>query len=143
MKHKHYDMIVAKAANMELVVFYKLPCEEWWQLDSECEALPGEVEIDYFLCLPRHKEACLHWLNGGDVERLTAHQGFLKVGYGLAWSACHEFMNEELKFRVKPKKEKRLIVYRNDVVYGPYLLFDDINPDFVATGQVIEIEVEV
>ena len=149
MKHKNAEVIKAKVDNMKLVVFYRLPNEEWWQQDSECEALPDEVEIDYFLCLPQHKEACLHWLNGGEVERLTAHHGFLKVGYGLAWSTCHEFMNEELEFRVKPKKEKRWMIYSERPlsieIFSDESVCDTVFSSKLPTEnkQKIEIEVEV
>ncbi|AUR87927.1 hypothetical protein NVP1106O_04 [Vibrio phage 1.106.O._10N.286.51.F7] len=102
MRHKHYDMIVAKAENMELVVFYKLPCEEWWQPDSECEALPDEVEIDYFLCLPKHKEACLHWLNGGDVEFHLHGDSWGKYSsFKGHWDDESDFIDEDVIIRIK------------------------------------------
>jgi hypothetical protein len=67
MKHKHYDKIVAKAANMNLVVFCRdaYHVEEGW---FETHNLPIQDEFDYYLCLPQHKEACLAWLNGANIN---------------------------------------------------------------------------
>jgi hypothetical protein len=100
---------------------------------------------DFFLCLPQHKEACLHWLNGGDVQDYYEDEWTpVNSSDGKpSWSIHHAFMDEEAEYRIKPKKEKRWIVYRNGTVYGEYLSTDNINDDFKATGQVIEIEVEV
>ena len=139
MKHKHYDMIVAKAANTELVKFVK-HLGEWIATQTD----EWNIASDYFLCLPKHKEACLHWLNGGDVisANTDARDGSINP-YGGKWSSDCYFMNEFHNLRIKPKKEKRWIVYRNGNVYGEYLSVDSINDDFKSTGQVIEIEVEV
>ena len=65
MKHKHYDMIVALAENMNLATFCKGKLGKEW-IDLGGEGLPCFIpDNHYFLCLPQHKEACLHWLNGG------------------------------------------------------------------------------
>lgn len=67
MKHKHYDKIVAKSANMNLVVFCRdaYHVEEGW---FETPNLPIQDEFDYYLCLPQHKKACLAWLNGANIN---------------------------------------------------------------------------
>lgn len=67
MKHKHYDKIVAKSANMNLVVFCRdtYHAEEGW---FETPNLPIQDEFDYYLCLPQHKEDCLAWLNGANIS---------------------------------------------------------------------------
>lgn len=67
MKHKHYDKIVAKSANMNLVVFCRdtYHAEEGW---FETPNLPIQDEFDYYLCLPQHREACLTWLNGANIN---------------------------------------------------------------------------
>ena len=141
MKHKHYEMIVAKAANMELVRFAKEKgTGEWYELSEDFMCSFNE-ECEYFLCLPQHKEACLHWLNGGDVQRLTARQDWLKIGYDLGWTDCHEFMNPDFEFRIKPKKEKRWLIYS-----GTGVLKEEYNkaPQIIYEGdQVVEIEVGV
>lgn len=67
MKHKHYDKIVAKAANMNLAVFCRdaYHVKEGW---FETSNLPIQDEFDYYLCLPQHKEDCLAWLNGANIN---------------------------------------------------------------------------
>ena len=56
--HKHIEMIAAKSANMDLVVCCKHLNEGWGRgnLDDLITCYN-----DFFLCLPQHKEACLHW----------------------------------------------------------------------------------
>ncbi|AUR96193.1 hypothetical protein NVP1216O_65 [Vibrio phage 1.216.O._10N.222.55.C12] len=147
MKHVHYDKIVAKAANMDLVVFSYCNLDMKWSEDKPSQ--PGVEFIDsnntdYFLCLPQHKEACLHWLNGGESQYLSnGMKEWINFGDSIGWSDTHLFMTNECELRIKPKKEKRLIVYRNGTVYGEFLSKNEINDDFIRTGQVIEIEVEV
>lgn len=111
MKHKHYEMIVAKAANMELVVFANSGDGEWFEMNEE--EVPIISDFDFFLCLPQHKDACLHWLNGG-----VSQVEYTKSPYTywcdieseeVKWSLDNVFMSELLKIKVKPKKEKRWI----------------------------------
>ena len=119
MKNKHYDMIVAKAENMDLVVFFNpsfgSSAEKWEEATTTL--FPAfHPETDYFLCLPQHKEACLHWLNGGDVQDFfeeewsdcasLAHATEVGGDNTLEFSMHHMFMNEEFNFRIAPKKEK-------------------------------------
>lgn len=72
-QHKHYELIVAKAANMDFVVFEKQNTathekEEYKPIQPDGnKAIWFHENARYFLCLPQHKDACLHWLNGGDV----------------------------------------------------------------------------
>ena len=63
MKHRHADMIIAKANNVDLVVLSKSHGK--WDLSHFSMMLSGEE--DCFLCLPKHKKACLHSLNGGQA----------------------------------------------------------------------------
>ena len=122
MKHKNLDKIIAKASNMDLVVFVNLKeIGEWWVTDMKL--MLGEGDADFFLCLPQHKEACLHWLNGG-----VSQVEYTKASYPywcnietdeVNWSGGHIFMDELLSIRIKPKKEKRWIGYcasRNQVI---------------------------
>lgn len=112
MKHPHYDMIVAKAANMDLVRFANFHVE--WVIQSDCvqESTQFNKDIEYFLCLPQHKDACLHWLNGGDVqiERATNDRLIVDSYENSAlkkWTYTQGFMQESNLFRIKPRKEKR------------------------------------
>lgn len=101
--HKHAEMIKAKADNMDLVVF----CRDSYDIDNpwcETSQLPIQDEFDYFLCLPRYKKECLHWLNGGlascntssVVEYLLPHSEY-------KWSTAHHFMCDgELLELIKP-----------------------------------------
>src|SRR6056297_543095 len=82
MRHKNAEMIKAKVDNMELVVFYKLPNEEWWQSESESTILPDEDDIEYFLCLPKHKNAVLNALNGGESQVASISSGWLSANCG-------------------------------------------------------------
>ena len=108
MKHKHYEMIVAKAANMDLVVFIKKSDEEPWFVSSLDVLVYDGYEYNFFLCLPQHKEACLCWLNGGKSQ-----VEYTKASYPywcdidsdeVNWTAGHIFMDELLNIRIKPKK---------------------------------------
>lgn len=117
MKHVHYDKIVAKAENMKLETFINQDGE--WRL--MVNAFPMSEHFNYFLCLPQHKEACLHWLNGGSVQveseprelnPLTEYCGkFPETNWDKDVWCMHP-----LSVRIKPKKEKRWIG-----VYGKHI----------------------
>ncbi len=115
MKHKHYDMIVAKAENMELTTLVKFG--ETWMISAPHTV--GEVIsfvslYEYFLCLPQHKEACLHWLNGGESQYLSnGMEKWINFGDSTRWSDTHLFMTTECELRIKPKKEKRWVLECN------------------------------
>ena len=113
MKHKYYDMIVAKAANTDLIQFIKIN-KVWERVGSrDGETVNFSSGYEYFLCLPKHKEACLHWLNGGNVEGV--HKEYpprVLDDYGtFEWSYESTFMKESVEIRILPKKEKRWIGY--------------------------------
>ncbi|AUR94786.1 hypothetical protein NVP1198B_76 [Vibrio phage 1.198.B._10N.286.54.F4] len=149
MKHKHYEMIVAKAANVDLVVLIKSKVNNRWEvLDSVC--IPSFYEdTEYFLCLPKHNEKgqCIHWLNGGDIQVLDSNWINVNPAESYPWEDEHDFMCEDSKIRIKPKKEKRWIaVLPNGRVGGWHdegkeMLEEQYNKD--AGWQFIEIEVEV
>lgn len=63
---KHAEMQINAIANPELVTFYKSNHDNIWVKISGNDI--SWIGDNYLLCLPQHKEACLHWLNGGDVE---------------------------------------------------------------------------
>ena len=114
-KHKHYEMIVAKAADTELVVFFK--CDTGWYFDDTSETIKFHSDTDYFLCLPQHKEYCLHWLNGGETEFEYDDGEWVSCSdWSKKWlqSICG-FMQDDNVIRIKPKKVKRWIgVYGAD-----------------------------
>ncbi|QZI90975.1 hypothetical protein MYOV024v1_p0050 [Vibrio phage PS34B.2] len=154
MKHKHYDMIVAKAANMELVVF--LENNQGWSEKENQSDIQFHEQFDYFLCLPHHKEACLHWLNGGKSQAeytKSSYPYWCDIDSDEAnWSDGHIFMDKNLNIRIKPKKEKRWIAVNPDGYILPihagskesimtHASFDTSR--LTANVQFIEIEVEV
>ena len=141
-RHRHYDMIVAKAANMDLVVFYK-DSGKWIELNSD--EMPDIVTTEYFLCLPQHKEACLHWLNGGEVEFEYDSKWHSCSYWSMEWYETSGFICEDNKLRIKPKKEKRWIICSPKHGDVNEVLFD-YKPEMNSFGkhcQLIEIEVEV
>ena len=122
-RHRNYDMIVAKAADMDLFVFSKDFYSEkskdytgWGVVDYPARVLFNS-DLDLFLCLPKHKEACLHWLNGGDVQHNDCEKGWATMenindpmdADAPIWSKTCRLMTDEQDFRIKPKKVKRVI----------------------------------
>lgn len=153
MKHKHYDMIVAKAENMSLVRFTKLDDGKWVvQADVVQNSTQFCERSEYFLCLPQHNESgqCLHWLNGGAIE-VKVH-GYWKAcgphaGSSQRWSADGFLMNDNYEYRIKPKKEKRWIVAGyNSLHTMMYFSSYESAAKYKTNGvdaQIIEIEIEV
>ena len=155
MKHVHYDKVVAKAANMDLVVFSYCNLHIVWSEDVPSQPSVEFIDssnTDYFLCLPQNKEACLHWLNGGEVQYRPKKKTSSEFEY--YWDQmpdCEDFewrlgciwMCDLDDIRIKPKKVKRWIVYKSDNVYGAYLSPEHIGDKLKQNGQLIEIEVEV
>lgn len=149
MKHKHYDMIVAKAANMGLVVFSKTKNSEKWE-ESSLVAFIVNENFDFFLCLPQHKEACLHWLNGGEVQySLNGTDWFDKDSFGINKERMDiEYFNSAThSMRIKPRKEKRWIVagcnsLHTMMYFSSHESASRYNTNGVDT-QIIEIEIEV
>ena len=116
MKHKHYDMIVAKAKNMDLVLFSNSTGHNYGKW-SECnrETMPKDNgNINYFLCLPKHKEAVLEKLNGGECQYLPPVDGVREWKDSDnfqfdKWADVWWYMHDSFESRIKPKKEKRWI----------------------------------
>lgn len=72
-RHNHYNIICKKAANMDLVLLANgagnAEDNDWFEYGNDGDYFPTLYsECEYFLCLPQHKEACLHWLNGGEIR---------------------------------------------------------------------------
>lgn len=112
--HKHAEIIKAKADNMELVVFCKFKGSDWIVARVDWyDSFSFLDEYEYFLCLPKHKEACLHWLNGRDIEARIqgGNSSFVNLtgNPNKEWSGITVFMSSECEIRIKPHKEKRWI----------------------------------
>ncbi|QIQ61306.1 hypothetical protein V039C_0028 [Vibrio phage V039C] len=142
--HKHAAMIKAKADNMELVKFIK--ANGVWVVDN-LGSCHFDDACEYFLCLPQHKEACLHWLNGGDVEFFECEK-WHQINSKIKWGSGHLFMGEFFKIRIKPRKEKRWIAIRRSDLFVEDCLFHSVE-NAIRQGypesqwQLHEIEVEV
>ena len=149
--HKHAELIKAKADNMELVVFEKDPSGWLMRISDIIHMNPSK---EYFLCLPQHKEACLHWLNGGWVEWTREEENgerwFGKEKYTsiAGWNATNGWMLDDNIYRIKPRKEKRWIaVKRKDKTEVYVVTFNSLDEAIDTLNekywQFIEIEVEV
>lgn len=154
MKHRHYEMIVAKAANMDLVIMSKNSRHGKWS-DRNDQGCKFSEEFDYFLCLPQHKEACLHWLNGGHVQwGSTEHEEFDwydkdTIGINSIEEDAKYFLCPTIKVRIAPRKEKRWIAISDK---ENHIFFFDTKSEVEKNicmyyskdnYQIIEIEVEV
>lgn len=153
-KHNNYEMICAKAANMNLILFRKTPTDDEWVVCRR-DWMPTDLQDSYFLCLPEYKKECLAWLNGANVQEKGINESdqwwsdqTSYVIWSKSWHKDHVFMNESLMFRVKPRKEIRwIVVFANDdttcgILYKTKL---DAQKSFPLAGEecFIEIEVEV
>lgn len=151
-KHRHAEMIKAKADNMELVVLLNKYGK--WQACHET-SLPIYSDCEYFLCLPQHNEngQCLHWLNGGYVivrdYPEDERERVLPVSGRPNWHDASVFMCERAGIRIKPKKEKRWIgVHKSGATTDTFLIKKEVeHAPFVEQSpgnwQFIEIEIEV
>lgn len=144
MKHKHYDMIVAKAANMDLVVFTKAG-NEW----KAIEGWPDWLEnFEWFLCHPKRKEVCLHWLNGGEIQMQRIggewenHVPFSEASDFVKGSFAYS-TGEEI--RIKPRTEKRYFATwgnaTSDLYESKERLVSIFGERAYATFHEIEVEV--
>lgn len=153
-KHKHAEIIKAKADNMELAVFCKGINDgcEW----HEVKRFPNwQDNASYFLCLPQHNEhgQCLAWLNGGDLQYSHDGVGFSDLAEQSKWDPDSAFMDSNLHIRIKPSKEKRWIAHfkygdRFRTTQFSYETIEQLKvavhaPDGFDNWQFIEIEVEV
>lgn len=108
--HKHAEMIIAVIGNTELVIFCEVIDHEnedgnYWAISSLSTL--ASCNNNFFVCHPKHKEECLHWLNGGDVENTALEVAALKITpfYQSGWHVNHPFMNPEAELRIKQEPE--------------------------------------
>lgn len=156
-KHQYYEMIAAKAANMDLTIYGKLqPNSDSSWSEVGFSELTGVHFHDYFLCLPQHKEAVFHSLNGGEIGCYDDGcwlEAYTLNGRDGKWKTTAWYMNETEEIIIKPRKEKRWIGYcanTNQTFPHPQVSMD-VAEDYAARNygykmeawQFIEIEVEV
>ena len=153
-KHPHAEIIKAKADNMDLVVFVRMAYGGDWSEVSEKECLPSfHPDNEYFACLPQHKEACLGWLNGGEIQWSDDFIGWTDKGNYIndlesqKFFPGNAFMLDDNKFRTKPRKETRHVVIHNGRLVGELFKFDsDIRASYGAEYhdlQIFQIQIEV
>lgn len=151
MKHKHADIAKAKLDNVNLVLFAKHESSDKWAEIAYHGDIAFLSNYEYFLCLPQHKEACLHWLNGWKVQYTNGGvDGFFDIEYSHKegdWSYCHAFMQLGAAIRIKPRKQKRYVVFHKGSLVNELFEFDaDIRASYGSEYQnlqIFPIEVEV
>jgi hypothetical protein len=142
-KRKHSKMIKAWADNDELVVLARRDDPEWWlaynpEWHDDCE---------YFMCLPKHKEECLRWLNYGDIQCKDEMGVFIDTCFGESeWTTSSVWMDNDNIFRIRPKKAIRYVVIHKGKLVGELFKSDaDIRASYGAEYhelQIFPIEVE-
>ncbi len=156
MKHAYAELFTAKLNDTSLVLFEKHEeWKEWREVTKSDLAFAVGGNFEYFLCLPQHKEACLHWLNGGKVESL--HKDYepmeLAESGAIDWGVKSTFMKDSIEIRIKPKKERRWIGVNSAGFSTPMTFIGKDECDSyvsasyqsssVVAWQFIEIEIEV
>lgn len=105
-RHPHADMIHAKAENMDLVVFRCNPNGEWVR---SAAYFPLLGNCKYLLCLPKHEEAVLNCLNGGESLVKISSSGPWNSVYtesNPVWERGYWYMDEFTESRIKPVVDK-------------------------------------
>jgi hypothetical protein len=148
-------MIMAKAKNTELTELYASGTDKWVKWVGSKKTIFFTEEDNYFLCHPKHTEACLHWLNGGKVVVMASKFNssyVLGANDGHKWDPEHIFMFENVEFTIEVKKREKWIIYRTDgSIVGPFDKkpenitgsgpFDKKPENITGSGQIIRIEV--
>ena len=144
-KHVHADMICAKAMNQELVKLVYCCVSKLWVVSHSEEFL---IQGKYFLCTEKHKEACLHYLNGGDVVLSSTMLGrgserIIENEEVLPWTLLSIFCDDDYNIiaYVAPKKEKRWVVYNGKGEFINSLKAEPMGKNI--DRQIFEIEIEI
>ena len=66
-KHKHSELIKAKADNIDLYTLVRALDGKWYKKIDRID-VGFSPECEYWLCLPEYEEACLAWLHGKEVQ---------------------------------------------------------------------------
>lgn len=154
--HVHAEKIKVKADNMNLIMFEQSKGGDTYGKWVECnkDTLPKNSEFCYyFLCLPQHNKSgqCLHWLNGGKTQLEYTHASYPVWNDidndATDWSTGHVFMDESLKIRIKPRKEKRYLMVNKNGACTNHFSTKERALDCIAPAdnrwQLVEIEVDV
>ncbi len=140
-ERKHSEMIKVWADNKNLVVLTKLG-SGWENL-----SLPSWLDSkEYFLCLPKHEDAVLALLNGGEIQVSRGCEVWTGCGLGNEgqWHRDYWYMDKGFKSRIKPKKQTRYAYfYPNGEVSCSYLSSWELHDHYLGCrGKMITFEVE-
>ncbi len=118
MKHAYAELFTAKLNDTSLVLFEKHEeWKEWREVGKSDKIFVVCGNFDYFLCLPQHKEVCLHWLNGGKLM-IDNGKGLGEGRYTMDIrrnNPLADFIGHpEYTFRIKPMIEKVWVAYHKD-----------------------------
>ena len=151
--HRHAEMMKAYADDVSLIVFCNGPFgRKWHVIDQKWPSF--NEDFDCFLCLPRHKEAVLNMLNGGESQIKPAVGWINALNDDVEkWNPNYWYMLDDYESRIKPKKEKRWIGFMKDntVVNEHFSSKDELlhytlkkyTKEYSKTLSAHEIEVEV
>ncbi|UYE90945.1 hypothetical protein [Vibrio phage vB_VaS_L1] len=141
-EHNNAAILKAYADNTDLVIFMLGSSSKWSRTNPK--ALMDYPDDDFFACLPKHEKPCLHWLNGGDAE-VNVVSEWRGIRHYTMWDDVSSFMDSRFCIRIKPRKEKRWIIFSPSHGDVNKILFQE-KPDMRNYGehcQLVEIEVEI
>ena len=104
--HKHRDIIRSYIDDTSLCVFVKLTPHEKWKVVEQPAFL---FQCEYFICLPKHKDAVFNLLNGGESQLSADGLDWFSFGLPATWERDRWYMSDAFESRIKPKKVKRVI----------------------------------
>lgn len=149
--HTHVEIVTAKANNMDLVALVKTHEGVWREVLDQSE-IKFKSSYEYFLCLPKHKEAVLHVLNGGIIQ-ITINSPWYytdNIDHIGKWRNDDSvwYMSPYCQSRIKPKKEKRWIGIHEsgettDACISRAIAVNHAMTENTNEWQFIEIEIEV
>jgi len=104
MKRKHAELIKTWADNQELTVLVE-GCGYWVSIEHPSWGAAN----NYFICLPKHKEAVIELLNGGEIQVSRGCEAWTDCGLGNEgqWHRDYWYMDKGFKSRIKPRKQTR------------------------------------
>ena len=120
-----------------------------WQPVDVAELFDPRDERDFFLCLPKHAEALLENLNGGECQFFML-DGDKECDHCVSnelkeWSIGSWYMFDHYESRIKPKTEKRWIIWDLDNDGYHCVLKENPEGKYLANFnfQVLEVEVDI
>jgi len=148
MKRKHSEMIKLWADNDELSVFVK---NGGW---SSVSAPSWDDGLEYFVCLPKHKEAVFELLIGGKAEVLIESKSkpepyWSNCGLPTSkeWENNWWYMSNDVESRVKPKKQTRYAyAYSDGLVTFHYESIEELEKSYKTPSydwQLVTFEIEL